>query len=49
MAAARTRRAQGWIDAARTVVSINTGSGVTYLEAERKEPRGLLPVDGELV
>ncbi len=48
LAAARKLREQGWIGAGETVVAINTGSGVKYLEAVRKEPRSLLPVDGEL-
>ena len=48
LAAARKLRERGWIGAGETVVAINTGSGVKYLEAVRKEPRRLVAVDGEL-
>ncbi len=48
LAAARQFRAQGWIGAEETVVAIDTGSGVKYLEAVRKESKAVLAVDGDL-
>ena len=45
LAAARRLRQEGWISPDETVVAINTGSGVKYVEAVRQEPRALLAWD----
>jgi threonine synthase len=48
LAAARQLAAEGWIAPGETVVAINTGGGVKYVEAVRKEPQGLLSKDGAI-
>ena len=48
LAAARRLRAEGWIAPEETVVAINTGSGVKYVEAVRQAPRGILAKDAAI-
>ena len=48
LAAARKLRRDGWIAPGETVVAINTGSGVKYVEAVRREPRAILDKEAEI-